>query len=79
MRTYISATSPKIAVGEFWTECRYTLDGSLEYDQGDLRQKIINWINATDGTSAAFDFATKGMCTQGSLQVTQSSWTQENL
>ena len=48
-----------MAVGEFWTDCNYDEAGSLLYDQDSHRQAIVDWCDATGGTSTAFDFTTK--------------------
>lgn len=32
VREYIEATSPSLAVGEFWDDCAYT-DSKIEFDQ----------------------------------------------
>lgn len=46
-------------MGEFWTDCNYDEAGSLVYDQDSHRQAIVDWCDATGGTSTAFDFTTK--------------------
>ena len=56
---YINATNPAMSVGEFWTDCNYDEAGSLLYDQDSHRQAIVDWCDATGGTSTAFDFTTK--------------------
>ena len=56
---YITATSPEMAVGEFWTDCNYDGAGALVYDQDSHRQAIVDWCDAAGGTSTAFDFTTK--------------------
>ncbi|MCB9645736.1 MAG: alpha-amylase [Deltaproteobacteria bacterium] len=54
---YNQATSPYFSVGELWT--------TLDLNNPDAhRQQIMNWINATGGRSAAFDFTTKGILQQ---------------
>ncbi|XP_062103076.1 alpha-amylase 3, chloroplastic-like [Humulus lupulus] len=60
VKEYIEASNPAFAIGEYWD--------SLGYEHGDLcnnqdahRQRIVNWINATGGTSSAFDVTTKGI------------------
>ena len=50
---------PLMAFGEFWDTCEYT-DGVLNYNQDNHRQRTVNWCDKTGGTSAAFDFTTKG-------------------
>ena len=49
-----------MAFGEFWDTCSYT-DGILEYDQRSHRQRTCNWVDASGGNTAAFDFTTKGV------------------
>ncbi|CAL1146851.1 unnamed protein product, partial [Cladocopium goreaui] len=57
---YCKKSHPSWAVGELWLDMRYD-DSGLCYDQNEHRQNTINWINATDKESAAFDFTTKGI------------------
>ncbi|CAM6101442.1 unnamed protein product [Calypogeia fissa] len=57
---YIEKTEPEFSVGEVWNNMNYGNEG-LKYDQDSHRQGIIDWINATDGRSTAFDFTTKGI------------------
>lgn len=57
---YCKKSHPSWAVGELWLDMRY-YDSGLCYDQNEHRQNTINWINATDKESAAFDFTTKGI------------------
>ena len=38
VQDYIAATSPEMAVGEFWTDCNYDEAGKLVYDQDSHRQ-----------------------------------------
>lgn len=54
---YNDATAPYFSVGEYWTN----LDLS---NPNPHRQAIVNWIDATGGKSAAFDFTTKGILQQ---------------
>ena len=58
-KEYIDSTVPELAVGEYWDTCEYT-DGVLNYNQDSHRQRTVNWCDRTGGTSAAFDFTTKG-------------------
>jgi alpha-amylase len=54
---YNTATVPYFSVGELWT--------TLDLNNPDAhRQLIMNWIDATGGKSAAFDFTTKGLLQQ---------------
>ncbi|CAK9017825.1 unnamed protein product [Durusdinium trenchii] len=57
---YCKKSLPSWAVGELWLDMRYDENG-LCYDQNEHRQNTINWINATDKESTAFDFTTKGI------------------
>ena len=59
-REYIDGSVPSLAFGEFWDACDYT-DGVLDYNQDRHRQRIVDWCDKTGGTSAAFDFTTKGI------------------
>ena len=59
VREYINGTVPLMAFGEYWDTCEYT-DGVLNYNQDAHRQRTVNWCDKTGGTSAAFDFTTKG-------------------
>lgn len=63
MKEYLDATVPELAFGEFWDTCEYT-DGVLNYNQDAHRQRTVNWCDRTGGTSAAFDFTTKGLAHQ---------------
>ncbi|KAK7295450.1 hypothetical protein RJT34_18359 [Clitoria ternatea] len=60
VKEYIEASNPVFAIGEYWDSLAYE-HGSLCYNQDAHRQRIINWINATGGTSSAFDITTKGI------------------
>jgi alpha-amylase len=51
--------APELAFGEYWDTCAYT-NGVLNYDQNAHRQRIVDWIDATNGMAGAFDFTTKG-------------------
>ncbi|WP_239470039.1 glucan 1,4-alpha-maltotetraohydrolase domain-containing protein [Archangium violaceum] len=54
---YNSATVPYFSVGELWTD--------LNLGNPDAhRQLLMNWIDATGGKSAVFDFTTKGILQQ---------------
>jgi alpha-amylase len=55
--TYNAATTPYFSVGELW-------DNLDLNNPNPHRQQIINWIDATGGSSAAFDFTTKGLLQQ---------------
>ena len=59
-KQYIDETVPELAFGEYWDTCEYT-DGVLNYNQDAHRQRTVNWCDTTGGTSAAFDFTTKGI------------------
>ncbi|CAM8973405.1 unnamed protein product [Rhodiola kirilowii] len=60
VKEYIEASNPAFAIGEYWDSLSYE-GGNLCYNQDAHRQRIINWINATGGTSSAFDVTTKGI------------------
>ncbi|XP_050227688.1 uncharacterized protein LOC126677215 isoform X2 [Mercurialis annua] len=60
VKEYIEASNPAFSIGEYWDSLAYE-HGSLCYNQDAHRQRIINWINATSGTSSAFDVTTKGI------------------
>jgi alpha-amylase len=53
-RIYNNNTSPWISIGELWDNLNYN-------NVNAHRQQIVNWIDATGGTSTAFDFTTKGV------------------
>lgn len=56
----MDASEPYFAVGEYWDSLRYTC-GEMDYNQDAHRQRIIDWISATNGMAAAFDVTTKGI------------------
>ncbi|XP_057981697.1 uncharacterized protein LOC131166996 [Malania oleifera] len=60
VKEYIEASNPAFAIGEYWDSLVYE-GGNLSYNQDAHRQRIVNWINATGGTSSAFDVTTKGI------------------
>ncbi|KAF9663810.1 hypothetical protein SADUNF_Sadunf17G0090700 [Salix dunnii] len=60
VKEYIKASNPAFAIGEYWDSLTYE-HGSLCYNQDSHRQRIVNWINASGGTSSAFDVTTKGI------------------
>lgn len=60
VKEYIEASNPAFAIGEYWDSLAYE-GGDLCYNQDAHRQRIVNWINATGGTSSAFDVTTKGI------------------
>eukprot|EP01018_Ginkgo_biloba_P014005 Gb_18574 [translate_table: standard] len=60
VKEYIEASNPAFAIGEYWDSLAYE-GGNLCYNQDGHRQRIVNWINATGGTSSAFDVTTKGI------------------
>ncbi|KAJ0495128.1 putative alpha-amylase [Helianthus annuus] len=57
VKDYIEASNPAFAIGEYWDSLAYE-GGDLCYNQDAHRQHVINWINATGGTSSAFDVTT---------------------
>ncbi|KAE8023319.1 hypothetical protein FH972_009029 [Carpinus fangiana] len=60
VKDYLEASEPFFAVGEYWDSLSYTY-GEMDHDQDAHRQRIIDWINATNGTAGAFDVTTKGI------------------
>ncbi|XP_058070368.1 uncharacterized protein LOC131219319 isoform X2 [Magnolia sinica] len=60
VKEYIEASNPAFAIGEYWDSLAYE-GGNLCYNQDAHRQRIVNWINATGGTSSAFDVTSKGI------------------
>ncbi|VAH62518.1 unnamed protein product [Triticum turgidum subsp. durum] len=60
VKDYMEATEPYFAVGEYWDSLSYTY-GEMDYNQDAHRQRIVDWINATNGTAGAFDVTTKGI------------------
>jgi len=60
VKEYIEASNPAFAIGEYWDSMAYE-GGNLCYNQDAHRQRIVNWINATGGSSSAFDVTTKGI------------------
>ena len=55
---YASRTAPNFCVGELWNDFFLSDNG-----QGH-RQDLVNWVDATAGRCAAFDFTTKGLLNQ---------------
>ncbi|KAM1280137.1 hypothetical protein TB2_020666 [Malus domestica] len=60
VRDYVDASEPYFAVGEYWDSLSYTY-GEMDRNQDAHRQRIVDWINATNGTCGAFDVTTKGI------------------
>ncbi|KAJ8549954.1 hypothetical protein K7X08_033661 [Anisodus acutangulus] len=60
IKEYIEASNPAFSIGEYWDSLAYE-GGNLCYNQDAHRQRIVNWINATGGSSSAFDVTTKGI------------------
>lgn len=60
VKDYIDSTEPYFAVGEYWDSLCYTY-GEMDHNQDAHRQRIVDWINATNGTAGAFDVTTKGI------------------
>ncbi|KAK8659257.1 hypothetical protein V6N13_029465 [Hibiscus sabdariffa] len=60
VKDYLDASEPYFAVGEYWDSLSYTY-GEMDHNQDPHRQRIIDWINATNGTAGAFDVTTKGI------------------
>ncbi len=55
---YARRTNPNFCVGELWD------DLSLADNGYSHKQQLMNWIDATGGRCAAFDFTTKGLLNQ---------------
>ncbi|XP_061338783.1 alpha-amylase 3, chloroplastic-like isoform X2 [Gastrolobium bilobum] len=60
VKDYLDASEPYFTVGEYWDSLSYTY-GVMDYNQDAHRQRIIDWISATNGTAGAFDVTTKGI------------------
>ncbi|XP_024021365.1 alpha-amylase 3, chloroplastic isoform X3 [Morus notabilis] len=60
LKDYLDASEPYFAVGEYWDSLGYTY-GEMDHNQDGHRQRIVDWINATNGTAGAFDVTTKGI------------------
>lgn len=60
VKDYMDASEPYFAVGEYWDSLSYTY-GEMDHNQDAHRQRIIDWINATNGAAGAFDVTTKGI------------------
>ncbi|XP_022967951.1 alpha-amylase 3, chloroplastic-like isoform X1 [Cucurbita maxima] len=60
VKDYLDASEPYFAVGEYWDSLSYTY-GEMDHNQDAHRQRIVDWINATNGTAGAFDVTTKGI------------------
>lgn len=60
VKDYMDASEPYFAVGEYWDSLSYTY-GVMDHNQDAHRQRIVDWINATNGTAGAFDVTTKGI------------------
>ncbi|TKY69722.1 Alpha-amylase 3 [Spatholobus suberectus] len=60
VKDYIEASEPYFSVGEYWDSLSYST-GETDHNQDAHRQRIVDWISATNGTSGAFDVTTKGI------------------
>ncbi|XP_077223141.1 uncharacterized protein LOC143856751 [Tasmannia lanceolata] len=60
VKEYIEASNPAFCIGEYWDSLAYE-GGNMCYNQDAHRQRIVDWINATGGTSSAFDVTSKGI------------------
>nr|XP_043638843.1 alpha-amylase 3, chloroplastic [Erigeron canadensis] len=60
VKEYMEASKPYFSVGEYWDSLSYTY-GEMDHNQDAHRQRIVNWINDTNGTAGAFDVTTKGI------------------
>jgi alpha-amylase len=52
--TYNTASTPSFSVGEYWPTSSFSSSSPNVW-----RQELINWVDATGGKSAVFDFVTK--------------------
>ncbi|PIN17014.1 Alpha-amylase [Handroanthus impetiginosus] len=60
VKEYMDSSEPYFAMGEYWDSLSYRY-GEMEHNQDAHRQRIFDWINATNGTAGAFDVTTKGI------------------
>ncbi|KAK9052138.1 hypothetical protein SSX86_028766 [Deinandra increscens subsp. villosa] len=60
VKEYMEASKPYFSVGEYWDSLCYTY-GEMDHNQDAHRQRIVDWINDTNGTAGAFDVTTKGI------------------
>lgn len=60
-KIYMQNTSPDFAVGEKWDSMSYDQNRKLDYNQDHHRAELAQWVQASGGTVAAFDFTTKGI------------------
>nr|GMD46869.1 alpha-amylase 3, chloroplastic isoform X2 [Ipomoea batatas] len=60
VKDYLETSEPYFAVGEYWDSLSYSY-GEMDHNQDAHRQRIVDWINATNGNAAAFDITTKGI------------------
>lgn len=68
VKKYLEATTPKFAVGEYWSSMDYTDQFVLKPDQNGHRQEIINWVDSAGGIPHTFDFTTKGILQEALLR-----------
>ncbi|CAJ2675420.1 unnamed protein product [Trifolium pratense] len=61
MKIYMENTKPDFAVGENWNSLSNGQDGKPNYDQGEARGQLANWVENAGGAINAFDFTTKGI------------------
>ncbi|KAI3502457.1 hypothetical protein L1887_30536 [Cichorium endivia] len=60
VKEYMETSKPYFSVGEYWDSLSYTY-GEMDHNQDAHRQRIVDWINATNGSAGAFDVTTKGI------------------
>ncbi|GJZ05989.1 ABC transporter D family member 1 isoform X1 [Tanacetum coccineum] len=60
VREYMEASEPYFSVREYWDSLGY-IYGGMDHNQDAHRQRIIDWIKDTNGTTGAFDVTTKGI------------------
>jgi alpha-amylase len=58
---YLNGSQAVFAVGELWSSMDYSSDFVLKPGQDAHRQKIVDWIDSTQGEAWGFDFTSKGI------------------
>ncbi|KAK8604393.1 hypothetical protein V6N13_099337 [Hibiscus sabdariffa] len=56
VKDYLDASEPYFVVGEYWDSLSYAY-GEMDHIQDPHRQRIIDWINATNGTAGVLHLA----------------------
>ncbi|GJX44402.1 hypothetical protein Tco_0261078 [Tanacetum coccineum] len=68
VREYMEASEPYFSVREYWDSLGY-IYGGMDHNQDAHRQRIIDWIKDTNGTTGAFDVTTKGILHSDTYEV----------